>query len=185
MRITKSIVFSSLIVGALSTTQTDAFARGAPHGHGERPDPRDIKFPDSSALKEIKRPDASKYHTVLNHPEEREASSRSGTSSDLQAKGPEDIKVDDGASVTVGSTGMGVTVADSGYAPVTVGNGAAVSVGGIGQEGVSISAGYAKGAAHEDAVGAAHPESKTQDDKKKYKSAAQCTPSVHNPDGCG
>ena len=148
--------------------QTDAIAVGSHHGHGRGGD---------SVPKENKRPDDSKYHTVLNHPEEREGGSLSSSKNALQAKGPEEIAVDSGseAAVTVGSIGAAaVTVGGSGLR--------AVSVGGAGQ-GISADVGSAKGVVEEGAVNAAHPESKTQQNQK-HKSAKQCTPSGQNPYGC-
>ena len=64
MQTIKPIIFCALTLGILSTTQTDAFARGMPHEHF-RP--------------EIPRIDnASKLHTVLKHPEEITSGAVSG-----------------------------------------------------------------------------------------------------------
>lgn len=141
-------------------TQTDAFARGVSHGHGEGEAAlKEIKRPDNSASKDIKRPDDGKYHTVLNHPEERDASSHSVTSSDLKAKGPEEITVDNEAeaAVTVGSIGQ-----------------AAVTVGGTGLGAVTVGDSGVLGVVYEDDVGAVHPESKTQQNNKKKSAADNC-----------
>lgn len=141
MRVLETTVWSLFVLAALSTTQTDAVARGGEHHHGGRGGWTEGGRPED---------DASKSHSVLSHPEEADHSSDFTASRDFTAtsgfdassgvkeKGPEAISVDDfGAGVTLG--------------PV-----------------------------HEDDVGAAHPESKTQ---KKQEPKAQ-TSCGDNPKSC-
>ena len=166
MKAIKPVVLSSLIIGALSATQMDAFAAGHPHGHGGGDFvPKEIKRPDNS--RDTKRPEGSKYHTVLNHSADEDTKSSPAARSDLQAKGPEEITVDSGAApaVTVDGIGAtGVTVGGMGQAAVTVGgNGLGATVG----TGVL-------GVVHEDDVTAAHPESKTQQNNKKRSASDAC-----------
>ncbi|MBL8676011.1 MAG: hypothetical protein JNJ47_01085 [Alphaproteobacteria bacterium] len=100
-----------------------------------------------SAPKENKRTDDSKYHTVLNHSTEGETKSSSSSSGGVKLKGPEEIRVDNDQQTTVrvGDNGMETMVSSGAF-----------------------------GVVHEDDVTAAHPESQTQQNKKKPKADNFC-----------
>ncbi|MBY0272876.1 MAG: hypothetical protein K2X02_05640 [Alphaproteobacteria bacterium] len=78
MKATQPLIFSALILAALSMPQTDAFARFEHHSEHQGG--------DFAAAKDFNRSDASKFHTVLKHPEEITAGD---VKSELKEKGPE------------------------------------------------------------------------------------------------
>ncbi len=65
MQTIKPILFCALTLGILSTTPTDAFARGMPHGHGG-----DFAAMENRAREIPHADDTSKFHAVLKHPNE-------------------------------------------------------------------------------------------------------------------
>lgn len=83
MKPIKPIIFCTLILGVLSATPTDIFAFGGHRGHRG----------DFTAM-EQRGDDASKYHTVLRHPEE--GTSGFAANSGLNVKGPEMITLNNG-----------------------------------------------------------------------------------------
>ena len=151
MKTSKPIIFCSLIVGGLLVIQTDAFARWGHHRHG--------RFGgDFSALENRERVqvlrrfhDHSKYHAVLNHSREEEDSSRFDVKK--APVSPEMIMLNNGVT-----------------RDVSIDNGQLTSI-----------STRVLGIVNEDDVGAAHPESKTQQNQEQLKVETSC---VHSPYTC-
>lgn len=82
MKTIKPILFSALIVGALTVTQTDAFARFEHHSEHEG---------DFAAAKDFNRSDGSKLHAILDH---SGGESSSFVTSEIHKKGPEIVTLE-------------------------------------------------------------------------------------------
>jgi hypothetical protein len=82
MKATQPLIFSALILGALSTTQMDAFARFEHHSEHEG---------DFAAAKDFNRSDSSKLHAILDH---SGGESSSFVTSEIHKKGPEIVTLE-------------------------------------------------------------------------------------------
>ncbi len=121
MHTTKPILFCSLIVGTLSATQTDAFARWGHHRHGgfhgnfAALDNR-MRADDLRRLRED-----SKYHAVLDHSGEKAHDSRLDVKK-INPVSPEmitlsngithNVSIDNGQLTTIGTRVLGIVQED-------------------------------------------------------------------------